>query len=188
MATTTIDARSRDADRTRQSILHAAQRVFAEKGFAETGVREITALAGVNQSLVSRYFGGKLKLFEAALEAALDARLMTDLPRFDFGRQIVSIFVDPTREQVPPLAILLGAIADSEAREIALRLLRDRVFEPLSEWFGGEAADAKAARFMIVSTGFFTYRDQLPLAEFSGALEPSLRLWLEKAFQSIIDD
>lgn len=188
MATQITDTRARDADRTRQAILLAAQSVFAEKGFAETGVRDITALAGVNQSLVSRYFGGKLKLFEAALEQALDARLMTDLPRSEFGRRIVSLFADQTREQVPPLAILLGAIADSEAREIALRLLRDRVFEPLSLWFGGEAPVAKAARFMIVSTGFFTYRDQLPLVEFTGEIEPGLRLWLEQAFQAIVDD
>src|SRR3546814_5818792 len=74
---TKIEIPARDADRTRQAILDAAQQVFAEKGFAEAGVRDITARAGVNPSLVSRYFGGKLKLFEAALDAALDARLMS---------------------------------------------------------------------------------------------------------------
>ena len=67
MKTETND-KARDADRTRQAILHAAQQIFTEKGFAEAGVRDITARAGVNQSLVSRYFGGKLKLFEAALD------------------------------------------------------------------------------------------------------------------------
>src|SRR3546814_17381925 len=92
MMETPINDKARDADRTRQAILHAAQQIFAEKGFAEAGVRDITARAGVNQSLVSRYFGGKIKLFEAALDLALDARLMTDLPQDAFGNRHVARF------------------------------------------------------------------------------------------------
>lgn len=183
-----INDKARDSDRTRLAILRAAQQVFAEKGFAEAGVRFITARAGVNQSLVSRYFGGKLKLFEAALEDALDARLMTDLPKEQFGKLIVARFSDERDGRVSPLPMLFGATADSEARSIALNLLRDRVFEPLKQWFGGEAAAVKAARFMVVSIGFFTYRDQLPLPEFLGSIEPNLRQWLEQEFQAIVDD
>ena len=47
----------RDATRTRAAILHAAQQAFSTKGYLDTGVREITAAAGVNPALVSRYFG-----------------------------------------------------------------------------------------------------------------------------------
>ena len=184
---TTIEAPARDADRTRAAILHAAQQVFAAKGFAEAGVRDITALAGVNPSLVSRYFGGKLKLFEAALDAALNTRLMTDLPKEQFGKMIVARFADED-DRVSPLPMMFSAAADSEARAIAQRLLRDRVFEPLKHWFGGNEADVKAARFMMVSLGFFAYRDQLPLAEFAGRVEPRLRQWLEREFQAIIDE
>ena len=184
---TTIEQPSRDADRTKAAILFAAQQIFAEKGFAEAGVRDLTALAGVNPSLVSRYFGGKLKLFEAALDAALDPRLMTDLPKENFGKLIVARFADEG-DRVSPLPMMFRAAGDSEARAITARLLRDRVFEPLQIWFGGEVAAVKAARFMMVSLGFFAYRDQLPLAEFAGPIEPSLRAWLESEFQAIVDD
>ncbi|WP_077145718.1 TetR/AcrR family transcriptional regulator [Sphingopyxis sp. KK2] len=184
---TTIETPARDADRTRAAILHAAQQVFAAKGFAEAGVRDITALAGVNPSLVSRYFGGKLKLFEAALDAALNTRLMTDLPKDQFGKMIVARFADED-DRVSPLPMMFSAAADSEARAIAQRLLRERVFEPLKDWFGGGDADVKAARFMMVSLGFFAYRDQLPLAEFAGRVEPRLRQWLEREFQAIVDE
>jgi AcrR family transcriptional regulator len=184
---TTIEAPARDADRTRAAILHAAQQIFAAKGFAEAGVRDITALAGVNPSLVSRYFGGKLKLFEAALDAALDPRLMTDLPKDQFGKLIVARFADED-DRVSPLPMMFSAAADSEARAVAQRLLRERVFEPLKHWFGGGDADVKAARFMMVSLGFFAYRDQLPLAEFAGRVEPRLRQWLEREFQAIVDE
>ena len=45
---TAINDKMRDADRTRQAILRAAQQIFTEKGFAEAGVRDITARAGPN--------------------------------------------------------------------------------------------------------------------------------------------
>lgn len=184
---TKIDPRPRDADRTREAILQAAQQVFAEKGFAAATIRDITAHAGVNQSLVSRYFGGKLKLFEAALEAALDARLMTDLPKAEFGKLIVARFADGDG-RVSPLPMLFRAAADAEARAVAQRLLHERVLEPLAQWIGGADAGVRAARLMMISLGFFTYREQLPLAGFAGAVDPDLRRWLEDEFQAIVDN
>ena len=112
---------------------------------------------------------------------------MTDLPKEEFGKRIVARFADDREGRISPLPMLFGAAADSEAREIALRLLRDRVLGPLTDWFGGEVAEVKAAAFMVVSLGFFTYRDQLPLSQFAGPVEPALRRWLEDMFQSIVD-
>ena len=139
-------SKTRDADRTRDAILHAGQQIFAKKGFVETGVRDITDRAGVNQALVSRYFGGKLKLFEAVLEKVLDARAVTELNRKNFGEQVVANFILSTPGRVNPLPILLGAVADSNARGIALRLLHERIFIPFSIWFGSKEAEARAAR------------------------------------------
>ncbi len=55
--------RQRDAERSKQQILDAARTEFAEKGFAGARVREIAVRAGVNQQLISYYFGGKDGLF-----------------------------------------------------------------------------------------------------------------------------
>lgn len=180
--------KTRDADRTREAILKAAQHIFTKKGFVETGVRDITDRAGVNQALVSRYFGGKLKLFEAVLEKVLDVRIVTELDKENFGKLVVANFILTTPGRVNPLPILLGAVADSKARRIALRLLHDRIFVPFSVWFGSEEAETRAARFMIISTGFLTYRDQLPLPPFADEVHPSLRQWLEAEFQAIVED
>ncbi|AIQ13011.1 TetR/AcrR family transcriptional regulator [Paenibacillus durus] len=46
-------------------ILQAAKRLFAQQGFNATTVRQICEEAGANVSLVSYYFGGKDKVFEA---------------------------------------------------------------------------------------------------------------------------
>src|SRR3546814_11199848 len=88
--------------------------------------------------------------------------------------------------RVSPLPMLFRAAADAEARAVAQRLLRDRVFEPLERWIGGGDAAVRAARFMMVSLGFFTYREHLPIAGFAGAIDPGLRRWLDAEFQAIV--
>ncbi|MEO6915104.1 MAG: TetR family transcriptional regulator [Chitinophagaceae bacterium] len=52
----------------REYIIHSAMALFAEKGFDNTSIREISNKAGVNVAMVSYYFGSKEKLFEAMIE------------------------------------------------------------------------------------------------------------------------
>src|SRR4051794_14544365 len=51
--------------RTVNRILGAAARLFAARGLAGVGLREITAEAGVNLAAVNYHFGSKEKLLEA---------------------------------------------------------------------------------------------------------------------------
>jgi TetR/AcrR family transcriptional regulator len=57
--------RKRDPQRTKQRILAAAIDEFARKGFAGARVADIATMAGVNQQLISYYFGGKEGLAHA---------------------------------------------------------------------------------------------------------------------------
>lgn len=183
---TAADDRIRDADRTKAQILAAAQKIFSTHGYADAKVRDITAIADVNPSLVSRYFGSKLKLYEAALEAALNIRLLTDIPKANFGRDVVARFIGADENAVNPLPMLMFGAADSEAREVALRLLKKFTVEPLARWFGREG-EARAAQIMALATGFFAYRLMLPLPAFEGAVDEAARRWLAEAFQAIVD-
>jgi len=51
-----------------ENILFSAEKIFAEKGFAGTSIREISKEAKVNVSMISYYFGSKEKLFERIFE------------------------------------------------------------------------------------------------------------------------
>src|SRR5246127_6013045 len=53
---------------TRQKLLAAARREFADSGLAGARVDEIAARAGVNKQLVYHYFGDKDALYLAVLE------------------------------------------------------------------------------------------------------------------------
>ncbi len=55
---------------TGEKILAAALEAFAEKGFDGASTREIAARAGVTLGLLQYYFGGKAKLWQAAVDRA----------------------------------------------------------------------------------------------------------------------
>jgi AcrR family transcriptional regulator len=49
--------RKRDSVKTRERILQAARRLFAEQDIGSVGIRDIAKAAGVSHGLVQRYFG-----------------------------------------------------------------------------------------------------------------------------------
>src|SRR6266571_4289283 len=50
------------SDQTRTSILSAAERLYADRGFADVTLRDIVAAAGVNLAAVNYHFGSKDEL------------------------------------------------------------------------------------------------------------------------------
>jgi AcrR family transcriptional regulator len=52
----------------REIILSTAMKLFGQKGFEGTSVREIASGADVNPAMISYYFGSKEKLFESLVE------------------------------------------------------------------------------------------------------------------------
>lgn len=62
---------------TKQSILHAARKLFAERGLEATTVKEIGAAARLNPALIYYYFPGKEALYRAVLQEIGDALAAT---------------------------------------------------------------------------------------------------------------
>ncbi len=62
--------RSRDAEKTREAILNAAEAVFAEYGFGRARIDTIAQVADYNKSLIGQYFGDKLGLYAEVLKRA----------------------------------------------------------------------------------------------------------------------
>jgi AcrR family transcriptional regulator len=67
--------RARRRDRQRDAILRAAARLFRERGFADTGMRDIAAAADLSAANLYHYFNGKNDLLFYCQDRALDRML-----------------------------------------------------------------------------------------------------------------
>ena len=67
---------TRPSEVTRERIMKAAERLFAERGYEATSVRTIVAKARVNQAAINYHFDGKDGLYREVLRAAF--RAMTE--------------------------------------------------------------------------------------------------------------
>ncbi|HEY1973687.1 MAG TPA: TetR/AcrR family transcriptional regulator [Pseudonocardia sp.] len=77
-------ARSR---RTRDRILNAAWDAFTSEGFDRASTKRIAAAAGVNSSLIFRYFGSKDGLYQEAVLEPLQRQLAAFVQTWDsYGR------------------------------------------------------------------------------------------------------
>jgi TetR/AcrR family transcriptional regulator, regulator of cefoperazone and chloramphenicol sensitivity len=63
---------------TRDRLLAAAERLFADRGFKKVTVREICRAARANVAAVNYHFGDKLGLYREVLQAAIDAMRATN--------------------------------------------------------------------------------------------------------------
>ncbi len=70
----------KDAQETRQRLLAAAARVFAEKGFWETTHAEICAAARVNTAAVNYHFGSKENLYVEAWKYSFEKSMEAHPP------------------------------------------------------------------------------------------------------------
>jgi AcrR family transcriptional regulator len=178
--------RQRDADRTRQAILRAAQTLFAAPGYSATGVREIAALAGVNSSLVGRYFGAKEQLFLTALDDALSIDPLFETDRSKFAEHVMGIFFI-ARDIPSPFAMMLLAAADPQVRATMTEVYEEKVITPMAEWLGAPCPRERAAKICVIWTGFLTYWQIIPLPAFDSEKIDIMRKWVIESVQAIVD-
>jgi TetR/AcrR family transcriptional regulator len=74
--------RTRDADRSRAALLSAAERLFAERGYAGASMADIGAAAGLSRGAPGYFFGSKAALYRAVLQELFAAREQALEPAF----------------------------------------------------------------------------------------------------------
>ena len=74
---------TRPSDITRERILKAAERLFAERGYDATSIRAIVAKARVNQAAINYHFDGKDGLYREVLRTAFRALTEQQLEHAD---------------------------------------------------------------------------------------------------------
>ncbi|HMG78898.1 MAG TPA: CerR family C-terminal domain-containing protein [Xanthobacteraceae bacterium] len=74
---------TRPSDITRDRIIKAAERLFAERGYDATSIRAIVAKARVNQAAINYHFDGKDGLYREVLRGAFRALTEQQLEHAD---------------------------------------------------------------------------------------------------------
>src|SRR5215216_7863407 len=154
------------ASSTREEILRAARKLFAERGYEEATMRGIAAEAGVDAALVVHFFGSKAGLLEAAVEWPFDPevvmpKLLVD-GRHHVGRRLAELFVrtwDEEGTRNPILTLLRAASTEPQAAELLGEFLRHRLYAPLVERLGVDRPDLRAelAVTQLVGVGMARY-------------------------------
>jgi len=124
--------RRRDSAGSRQALLAAARTLFNDRGFDRTTIRDIGELAGLDPTLIARYFGSKSGLYLAILRtdfAAEEAESPRDL--FDPDRMIELLDRVRRRGPGPVISSALRSDGDPSVHDEALVAFTERLIDPL---------------------------------------------------------
>lgn len=174
---------------TRRAILDAARSAFAAQGYDRSTIRSIAAAAGVDASMVMRYFESKAGLFAAVATADMPALDLAALPAARRGEALVRHLVE--RWEAPAsgdeLMLLLRTAVTSE--EVAAQLqsvLTQLIVGPIAAT-GADNAQVRGALIQSQLLGTVLCRyilRQEPLASLSAedviaSIAPSVQRYLD---------
>jgi AcrR family transcriptional regulator len=111
------------SEETRNAILAAARRRFADDGYERATIRVIAADAGIDPSMVMRYYGSKDGLFAAAVDVVLHLPALDEVPPERRGETLVRHFLGLWENGRPSdvLTVLLRSAVTNEAAADRMR-------------------------------------------------------------------
>jgi AcrR family transcriptional regulator len=178
------------SEATRRAILDAARAAFAARGYEQTTIRAVAAQAGVDASMVMRYFGSKAGLFTAAVIMDLQIPDLLSVPASDRGELLVRHFVDrwddPRHQDEMTAMLRTGATSETVAEQLHSVLSR-LVTEPIAA-LGDERAAERGALIaaQLLGLGLCRYilrfepLASMPAEDVVAAVAPSVQRYLTR--------
>jgi AcrR family transcriptional regulator len=139
---------------TRAKILDAAQVTFAAKGYAQSLISDIAERAEVSSALVIQHFQTKAGLFEEALSSGLD-EIAASAVKDDFADLMTGVMSEGAPAHRTRL-MLVHSVGAEEVREIASKLVHERLLTPLTKLGGEPHGFERAAMAVALAVGYAT--------------------------------
>jgi AcrR family transcriptional regulator len=181
------------ASGTREAILDAARRAFAEQGYQHATIRKVAELAGVDPALVHHYFGTKQALFVAAVQLPVNpieqlTNVLADDPT-EIGRRLVEVFLtvwDRAADRSPLLALVRSAMGDEAAAAMLREFITEEVLGRIARQLGSPDARLRATLVGSQLIGLLMARyiikveplASTPAAQVAAAVGPTLQRYL----------
>jgi AcrR family transcriptional regulator len=127
----------RSSEHTKALILAAARERFGQTGYERATIRAIAADAGIDPSMVMRYFGSKEGLFSAAAHFDLELPDLSTVARRDVGRRLVAHFVERWERDEALVVLLRAATTNAVAAQKMVDIFSNQLLPAVT------AVDAK---------------------------------------------
>lgn len=141
------------SEKTRAAILTAARHLLASRGYEATTIRAVAKEAGIDPSMVMRYYGSKDGLFAAAVDVNLHLPLASELPVDRIGemlaRHLISRWEGELSDEFISL-LLRSAGTNKGAAEQFRRIFEGQVLKFVRE-LTGDGPDARRRAAMVSS-------------------------------------
>ena len=162
---------ARSGQETRDGIRAAAGRLFLEKGYAGTSVRDIAGEAQADPALVIRHFGSKEQLFLDTMQVDLDDDPLLTAPLETLGEDFIGYVV--THEELRGVFLALVRASAGSGIGSRLRDIHETAFVgPLRRRLSGPDAELRA-RLAAALVGGLLYALWVVGDEHLAAAEPA---------------
>ncbi|ORT53811.1 TetR family transcriptional regulator [Streptomyces sp. CB03238] len=131
----------RRSDTTRAAILEAARERFAADGYERATIRAIARDAGIDPSMVMRYYGNKEGLFAAASEIDLRLPPLGAQPAQHIGAVLVAHFLDRWEQDDVLTGVLRVGVTNAAGAE-RMRAVFKAQLGPIAAGVCPDPADA----------------------------------------------
>ena len=167
---------ARKGQRTRQRILLAARKVFAEAGYEKATIRGIAELSGVDKASVIKHFGSKQDLFDEAVQWTVPVDELTTADPAQTAQNFLQGMLNAwAADPDGPMAVLLRTAMTSRD---ALELLRTQVTEQavtsVAATIDGPDARLRAALLSAVLMGIASQRYLLQFPDLAAASDDDI--------------
>lgn len=141
---------------SRDAVLSAAKKRFAEEGYERTTLRAIANDARVDPSMVIYLFGSKAELFREALRLIIDPDVLVatlNEGEGDIGTRMVRTYLDIWEHPetgASMVAMLQSATSNPDAHEAFRGFMQNYVLTAVSDALGG--GDDAPLRAMLAAT------------------------------------
>lgn len=163
--------RMRDSEQTRERILAAARARFSQASYENVGTRDIAGDAGVDAALVNRYFGGKEKLFAAAIEGGFHIEEHLPKQLDELGSYLVAQVMNDAddTDAFDALRVLLRAAGNPAIAPMVSERFHVEFIKPLARLLPGRDTEVRATMIASYVIGLAAMRHGLNSPALRGA-------------------
>lgn len=170
----------------KQRIRASARRLFTERGFEPTGIRDIAADAEVNPAIVLRHFGSKERLFIETVDARGAWTAVLDGPVEEIGRRLVRMLIEGRAGGLDVFGTVVRASGRPDIHAAFRDSIQTQLVAPIARALDAPDAELRAhlftAQLMGLMLALVVYDDdelrQTPVDEvverYGGALQAFL--------------